>query len=59
MLIFFFSEPNNCNDDFVNSVGWTKFKVGEENYLNIGRYLVMDNNLLSDRYKVWNRLFPI
>lgn len=51
-----FRNPNghsNCDGTF-----WEPMSGNRFNYLNIGNRLVMKEGLFTERYSVWDELFP-
>ncbi|CAD7085435.1 unnamed protein product [Hermetia illucens] len=53
------SDPNNPSDEYLRNTHWTPFNTKQEQYLDIGEDLEMKHHLYSDRFNVWDNLFPL
>ncbi|CAD7085838.1 unnamed protein product [Hermetia illucens] len=53
------SDPNDPSDEYLRSTEWIPFDSDHERYLNIGENLEMKQHLQSDRFNVWDNLFPL
>ncbi|KAH8312056.1 hypothetical protein KR044_009134 [Drosophila immigrans] len=52
--------PNNLTDEYLNDVNWPLYDTHDPKYLEIDEEMrVKTGNINEERYKVWNRLFPI
>ncbi|XP_059617683.1 juvenile hormone esterase [Phlebotomus argentipes] len=53
--------PNNPNDEYLSSAQWTPYSSLLDNYLEIGNgdNFTMREGLYSDRFRVWDELFPL
>lgn len=52
--------PNNKSTaSHISDVDWIPFDDFRENYLNIGAEFVMQNQLFTERYRVWESIFPM
>ena len=52
-MIFYFRNPNNYTDKFLQDMHWPKHDVKNEFYLDIGEHLTEKHGLFLDRYKAW------
>lgn len=59
IIIYIFRDPNRWNDDYLREVRWRPIYNNRMNYLEIGKELVMKENLNANRYAIWERIFPI
>lgn len=61
VLFYFilFRNPNNKDDLYLRDMEWNKFDLAKENYMEVGTYLVEKNGLFLERFRVWDRLFPL
>lgn len=53
------SDPNNPDDTYLSDVSWRQSSGERYEYLQIGEELQMKEFLYSERYEVWDRLFPV
>lgn len=53
------SDPNNLNDAYLSDVSWRQSSGERFEYLQIGEDLQMKEFFYSERYEVWDRLFPV
>lgn len=54
-----FRNPNNPDDDYIGVPFEWKPYGAERNYLNLGDELIMSQNLFIERFKIWDKLFPL
>lgn len=56
-----YGDPNNALDPVLKHIKWRPngFKLKKTNYLEIDVSMTMKENLNSDRYKIWDNLFPL
>ncbi|XP_026844879.1 venom carboxylesterase-6 [Drosophila persimilis] len=52
-------DPNKPTDAALRDVRWRPFSFKKRYYLDIGDELVLHENLNSERYEIWKRLFPL
>lgn len=57
--ILFSRNPNNANDEYVGAPFEWKSYGSERNYLDLGDELVISQNLFSERFHIWDKLFPL
>lgn len=57
--MFNFSNPNSKTDRFLQNIIWSRMHSDQYNYLDIGENPTMKDHLNTDRYAVWNQLFPL
>lgn len=56
-----FGDPNIAFDPILKDIKWRPngYKYKKTNYLDIDVNMTMQENLYSDRYKIWDNLFPL
>ncbi|XP_034666710.1 venom carboxylesterase-6 [Drosophila subobscura] len=52
-------DPNKPTDSALRDIRWRPFSFKKRYYLDIGDQLILHENLNSDRYEIWKRLFPL
>ena len=52
-------QPILKNNELFKGVCWDVFTPKNNKYLEINSTFTMKTNLFSDRYALWNRLFPL
>ncbi|KAM8704478.1 hypothetical protein ACLKA7_008999 [Drosophila subpalustris] len=52
--------PNNAADEYLSDLKWPRYNSKNPEYLEIDENLTVKNgNINEERYKIWDRLFPI
>lgn len=56
-----YGDPNNALDPLLKDIKWRPngLKLKKTSYLEIDVSMTMKENLYSDRYKIWDNLFPL
>lgn len=56
-----FSDPNRDagGQEVLKGIRWRPKTFTRDTYLEIGNELVMKENLFTERFEVWKRLFPL
>ncbi|XP_022222582.2 juvenile hormone esterase [Drosophila obscura] len=52
-------DPNKPTDAALRDIRWRPFSFKKRYYLDIGDELILQENLNSERYEIWKRLFPL
>ncbi|BFF93859.1 venom carboxylesterase-6 [Drosophila madeirensis] len=52
-------DPNKPTDSALRDIRWRPFSFKKRYYLDIGDQLILHENLNSERYEIWKRLFPL
>lgn len=58
-FLFHSSNPNSNTDRYLQNIIWTPMRADQFNYLDIDEFPSMRDHLNTERYSIWNRLFPI
>lgn len=58
-FLLYCRNPNSNTDRYLENLIWTPMHSDQFNYLDIDEFPTMKDHLNTDRYFIWDQLFPI